>query len=321
MPETVATPAESTTADLATEPRPVLVAVDGSAGSAAAVRYGATAARRTGRPLRLLYVVPDYVSITGGVPAPFPLSPSELKDAGEAIVEEAFRVAREIVPADRIARSVAIGSRVATLLEATAESELTVLGDDRTAPAERLVVGSLVTKIAAQSPSPVVTVPSSWTAEVEQREDARVVVGVKDYDRVPDQLLRTAFRIAQDRAARLEVVYVWDVRAMYPRMVVPTMDFPGWRAMVDHQLRAAADAVGREFPGVDVGVRAWHGQPAQVLRERARDASLLVLARRAHGFPLGHFGSTGRALLRHCTCPVEVLPLAEVQGTPRPEGH
>ena len=43
---------------------------------------------------------------------------------------------------------------------------------------------------------------------------------------------------------------------------------------------------------------------------RAAGCDLILLARRAHAFPSGHLGATGRALLRSAQCPVEVLPPA-----------
>ena len=35
---------------------------------------------------------------------------------------------------------------------------------------------------------------------------------------------------------------------------------------------------------------------------------VLLLSRRVHAFPIGHLGGTARALLRHSSCPVEVVP-------------
>lgn len=72
------------------------------------------------------------------------------------------------------------------------------------------------------------------------------------------------------------------------------------------------------FPDITVTVEVKPGHPTTVLRDLSAQASVLVIARRAHAFPVGHFGHVGRSLLHTSRCPVEVLPVAEV-ATPADE--
>jgi nucleotide-binding universal stress UspA family protein len=67
---------------------------------------------------------------------------------------------------------------------------------------------------------------------------------------------------------------------------------------------------------VEVGFRLVHGQGAHAIVDASSGADLLVITRRRHGFPGGHLGAAGRAVLRESRCPVEVLPPATAAGTP-----
>jgi nucleotide-binding universal stress UspA family protein len=296
---------------------PVLVAVDGSEGSAAAVRYGAVTAQRLERPLRLLHVAPDYLPVAALMPLTASFTTTELEAVGHAVLDDALVIAHSVLPAEQVSASVTVGDRIPGILTAAGRAVLLVLGDDRTPLIERVSVGTVIGTIAARADVPVVSVPAGWMESPDAGRHHRIVVGVKDYERVPQELLRHAFWLAHEQGAVLELVFAWDVPPAYGGMVSAALDYPGWQAMIDHELRRACSAAQADHPDVEVETSAWHGQPAHILRERSRHADLLLLTRRAHGFLLGHFGSTGRALLRESACPVEVVPVAEI-GTEVP---
>jgi carbamate kinase len=304
-------------AAIASDERPVVVAVDGSEGALAAVRYGAVEADLLGRPLRIVHVARDYLATVAMMPTAVPIATDALEAAGRAILREAAAMARGIVPDDRVTVALSIGERIGGILAAASEAHLVVLGDDRTPTLERITVGTVIGAVAARTPTPVVTVPPTWSDPHDRGLPRRVVLGVKDYDRIPPELLCAGLRLAQEHKATLELVHVWEVPATYGDMVGSMMDLTSWQEMVSRSLRAAAHVHAGDFPGVEIEAAARYGQAAHVLRELSADASLLLLARRAHAFPLGHFGSTGRALLRESCCPVEVLPIAEIG----PPGH
>lgn len=290
-------------------PKPVVVGVDGSAQDADAIRYGAQAARRADVPLVLVHVVPRY-AIAALSPYDVPLGDDEIEAIGRDILHGAVEIAERDLPASQVSPKLVLGEVVPGLIEEAAEAGLLVLGDDRLTTMERLATGSVIAPVAARAVTPVVSVPIGWAARP-AGERRRILVGVKDYERVPTSLLQAAFTIAQEQDADLELAHVWNLPGAYGEVVASILDYPSWQAMVDRHLHDQLAPYRAQFPGVEVRTSAWFGQVAHVLRERAEHADLLVLTRRDHGFPFGHFGSTGRALLRACTCPVEVLPIPE----------
>ena len=72
--------------------RPVVVGVDGRPGSAGALRYAVTEARRRGAPLKLVHVVPDNYSVG-------PLIPwTDLRGIGADILDQEVDTARDWLP-------------------------------------------------------------------------------------------------------------------------------------------------------------------------------------------------------------------------------
>ncbi len=288
----------------------ILAAVDGTEGSLAAVRYAASEAKRLETGLRLLHVAPDYMTSAALYAMPVPFTPDEFATAGNEILGDALDVATPFLPSDLISLKLVYGDRVAGILEAANEARIIVLGSERSSVIERISVGSVVGGVAAHASIPVVAVPSDWPPASPK---LRVGVGVKAFGRVPEPLLREAFRAASERGAALEIVHVWELSNVYGSVIFSVLDLPEWQVMVERDIREGAAGLFEEFSDVKVEVRSEYGHPAEVLKELSAEVDLLFIARRAHGFPTGQFGSTGRALLRESRCPVEVLPVAEIE--------
>lgn len=298
---------------------PVVVAVEGSESETAAIRYGAHEARRAGRPLLLAHVVPQFM-VAAFSPAALPMSSADLEAIGHEVLDQALSAAHRVLPESMVSTKLLVGPVVPALLQVAAEAALMVLGDGHATLVERVAIGSVVTAVAANADIGVVTVPSHWTEDDSESHQRRVLVGIKEYDAVPLDAVRTALGVARAQRAVLELLYVWDLPGAYGDAVTARLDYPGWQEMVDRHLQASLEEVRDEFPDVVVETSARIGQPARVLRERSAAVDLLLLTRRAHAFPFGHFGSTGRALLRGGACPVEVLPFVETAPSHQ-DGH
>lgn len=295
----------------------ILVGVDGSPGSRAAIRFAAVEADRRGAGVRLLHVAPSYLPIAALYPMPLPFTPEEFALTGREILAEALAAARHDLPTDRVRGSMVSGDRALSLVQAAEGAELVVLGADRSPRLERVTVGSTVGTVAARASVPVVAVPPGWHASTAASVGptvtrSEVVVGVTSCDRTPTDLLRGALEAAVERKAALRIVHVWELPTSYAMAVLAHLDQPGWATAVEERIRTDAAALRAEYDEVEVEVEARYGQPAEELVRVSADAELLVIARRAHAFPVGHFGSTGRALLRASHCAVMVLPTAEV---------
>jgi nucleotide-binding universal stress UspA family protein len=289
--------------------RPVVVGVNGSDGSLAAVRYGAKEAAHFGCGLRIVHVAPNYLAGEGLMPGAASVGIREFEALGQEILERAAKEAIASLPPQRVTTELALGSRSNGLLQAAMSARLVVVGDDRTPMLARLAVGGFIGSVAARTPVPLVSVPADWSDLA--APERRVVLALKDPQRIPIELLRAGFEIAQEHGTALEIAHVWELPPAYGALMSALTMYEQWQTMIERFVEKVVGPVVEEFPDVTYSTSSWYGQPAQILRERGKNAQLLLLARRAHGFPLGHFGATGRALLREATCPVEVLPMAE----------
>jgi len=283
--------------------QPVLVGVDGSAASEAAVRYAAAEADRTGRCLRLVHVTPLY---TPPALPMFAVSQVELDALGRKILMDAARQARGLLAAERVSTSLLVGDRVGCLVAAATEASLVVLGSDKRGFVDRLVTGSTVAGVAARSTRPVVAVPSTWSSD---RLRGVVTVGIRRPDRCAD-LLRVALDIASARGAKLLAVHAWELQGGYDDLIVGRIGQEPFCAEAEHLIERTLAEVRPDYPATEVEVRVEHGQAARVLQLASDESDLLLLERRPHAFPLGHLGATGRAVLHHGWCAVEVLPPA-----------
>ena len=297
---------------------PVLVAVDGSERSAAALRYAAAEAVRVGAGLQILHVAPEFPPVVALCPTPLVAS-AEVEAEGLRIVAQARRAAEELIGPDRVTARLATGDRVAAILEMATEARIVVLGVGCASLLEHLIVGSTLTHVARRSAVPVVAVPSDWAPHSPTRP---LVVALKHYDPAPLALIEAALERAAAEQVPLRLVHVWDVPQAYAQVVGIVSDVEEWARAVDERIRSdARDALARH-PEVEVEILARFGQPATVLHELSAHASLLVIARPVHALPLGqHLGSTGRALLRASRCPVEVLPIPTASAGAIPEGR
>jgi nucleotide-binding universal stress UspA family protein len=286
----------------------VLIGVDGSSGSAAALRYGVHEARQLEAGVHLVHVLHENVPVS----PMFPLVPQDLEQAGRAILAQAVEDANQVDPSVKVSTTLAHGPRVRAILEAAKHARVVVLGHEPHARFERLVTGSTVTAFAATSPLPVVVVHPDWTPT---QETKCVLVGIKSPER-SDQLLLRGFAQAAQRKARLLVIHSWELPNEYDDLIGSRIDESEFLAPATHAVQQRVEKLQEAYPTVAVEVRVVHGQAAWILREASNEADLMLLERRRHVFPMGHLGGTMRALLRHSRCPITVLPPADRDAHP-----
>ncbi len=286
---------------------PIVVGVDGSKDSWAAIRYAAFEAERLGASVRLVHVVPTYLPL-----APMlPLLPADLRDTGRDILRRAEAEARTLLPAERVSSALLDGPRIAALVQAADESLMIALGHERRSTVDRLLTGATVTAVAAGALSPVIAVPTEWTPETEHH---CVLVGMKSTEHSA-ALLRRGFLTAAQHGARLLIVHAWELPMQYDDLLDSLVDSAAWEGRARHAIELSAAAAAEDYPEVRVDVRVVRGQPARVLLEAAQEADVVMLARRAHAFPGRHLGGTARALLRECDRPVVITPPADGETT------
>ena len=141
--------------------QPILVAVDGSRASDAAIRYAAHEAERLGVGVRLAHVVPSYVPMAPMLPL---LPPDDLAEISRRVLTESQRQAEKLLDPALVETVLLDGPRIPALMKAAEEARTVVVGHERHAAVRRLVTGSTLAGLAAHATTPVVAVPPEWDA-------------------------------------------------------------------------------------------------------------------------------------------------------------
>ncbi|MEW1736048.1 universal stress protein [Nocardia beijingensis] len=279
--------------------RPVVVGVDGSAASLAAVRWAAATAARREAPLHLVHAI--------GVPAHgLPVIGSMLFDisayrkTGESALDEGRRIVRESdgLPAQiKVQTFLDLSSPVAALAARSAAAQLIVIGARGMDPLERVLFGSVGVGLIKHADCPVAVVPAA-AATMPPTSHVPVLVGV---DGSPCSA--RAVGLALDEAARRKVglvaVTTWSDRNGEPTALR--------RAEV--LLEQSVASFASEYPDVCVDRVVIEGRPAQRLLDASRHAQLVVLGSRGRGEVAGAtLGSVSHAVLQASRIPVLIAP-------------
>lgn len=270
--------------------RAVLVGVDGSECSWAAVRWAAAEAERRGASLRIVHAAP-YL---GRRAEPSTRTPEMVR--ARRIAAQAYTHARHTA-ADVHAETEIVPAEPAHVLLAEApDAQILVLGIATTGALDELVVAPVAQRVVARSSTPVVVVPRSRVPAPEGHPVV-AVLGLGDPD--DDE---PVVEFAADEARRTGV----------PLTVVRPLG---------RRIRASTDVDWAErVPDLQVTVEEVPvGTPEDLLRA-IRPAPLLVLSA-GHG-SLFHRLLDGphRYLLRHCASPMALIPpVHRSEGEPHEE--
>ncbi|MEE1823446.1 universal stress protein [Streptomyces sp. BE20] len=291
---------------------PVVVGVDGSPESLAALDWAADEASRRGAPLRLVHAWPSPVT---------PLSVLGTADLerrqADVVLREAELRARDRCPEAAVTAVHVPGDAVRALVVEAGEAGLLVLGSRGLGTVAGFLVGSVSHRVLGRAACPVVLVRRG--EDPDAPAGAEVVAGVDPYDGA-DEVLAHAF----ESAARLRL----PVRAVYAWTLPPSYQYAGIAAGVDvtgemsaqarRELAALILPWRAKYPQVTVVEETVNARPARVLAERAADAELLVVGRRVRRSPVGvHVGAVAHAVLHHAPCPVAVVPYERVREQER----
>ncbi|HEY8473258.1 MAG TPA: universal stress protein [Natronosporangium sp.] len=286
---------------MASDELPILVGVDGSEQSQAAIDLGVREARLRGRSLRLVHA---FVWRELGVyVGPSPEGPPDgglLNDA-KRLLDGALARARASAGDTPVTAELIDGPVVPVLLREAERAELVVLGNRGLGGFTGLLVGSVAVELAAHAPGPVLVARGTI------RADGPVVVGV---DPDADTLaVDFAFEAAAARDAELVAIHAWSGRlADEDEAELPLIYEPSdvQREQERRLTEFIAEARAR-YPGVRVRPQVQPGRPARILVEASKSAQLVVVGARGRGGFAGLLlGSVSQALLHHAHCPVAI---------------
>jgi nucleotide-binding universal stress UspA family protein len=277
--------------------------VDGTPGSAGALRYAVSEAVRRDAPLRLVHVVPTTTPAWPGVPTGVPRS--ELHAVATSILDDAVDAVRELAPGLEVSRTVTAGSRSEAILEASDDARLVVVGRESQRGIDRVLVGAVTAAVAARAKCSVAVVPSFWTAGTPR---GRVVAALKSRFNA-HEILGEAFAQASARGATLTVVTAWELPDPYLDRIEVRTHAGEWEEEGRRVIDDLAAEWHRKYPDVSLDVRVRHGRAAEVLLAASQGSDLLLLSRRHHALPpYGRLGGVAHAVLRLSEVPVVVVP-------------
>ncbi|MER5635546.1 universal stress protein [Kitasatospora sp. NPDC002227] len=267
----------------------VVVGVDPSGASRAAVDWAADEASRRRVGLRLLH------ARSGGT----------TDDEAQLLDQEWARIAARC-PEVAVEAELAEEATPREALTGPADdAELLVVGARGSGGFPQLLVGSTSLHVAAHASCPVVVVhpvpvPSGG-----------VVVGLEGKDEEAP-LLEYAFEAARRESLPVTAVHAWS----YPLLLGPGHELPpvyeqGHVAAEHERLLTELLAGWRErFPEVAVTPSVVRSGAAKELVAATAAHRLAVVGRSGEpSGPLGRLGSTSQAVVQHAGCPVAVVPL------------
>ncbi|OIK24439.1 universal stress protein [Streptomyces malaysiense] len=274
----------------------VVVGVDGSEESVAAVDWAADEAALRGAELRL---VNASLWQEHALVAVRPARDVLAERAQGLLAETAARV-RSRHSGITVSDQEVEDAPSSVLVAASADAGLVVLGSHGFGAGTGFTAGSVGQEVAGESHSPVVLVRGT-----EPDGDGRVVVGL-DVRSPGEELLQFAFDFAARRSVPVQVVHTWHLTALHHPWHPHGAGSEGAEAGAA-ALKEAVRPYRERFPQVYVVEEATAGRAAEHLVEAAIGAGLVVVGRR-RARSGSHLGAVTHAVIHHAACPVAVVP-------------
>ena len=282
----------------------VLVCVDGSAASEAAVAWGTREAIMRHLPITLMHVVPPVVV---GWPAGqlYADMPEWQEDNGRHVIDQARKTLSasmgELEPPE-IRTEMVYSSVVPALIDASKDAWMIVTGSQGLGGLGRLLLGSVTTGLVHHAHCPVAVIHSDASAAPDS--SAPVLLGI-DGSPASEAATALAFDEASRRGVGLLALHVWSDVGVFP---VLGMD---WRDRESEGQEILAERLaGRQeqYPDVRVERLLFCDKPSQWLLEKSEHAQLVVVGSHGRGgFPGMLLGSVSSAVAQAARVPVIVV--------------
>lgn len=283
----------------------IVVGVDRSASSAAALRWAAAEAQVCTATLEVVHAYPAPLAYTGPEEVIAHIDP-ELHRAMTDKLARLVTAAHADLEGIEVHRRLHPGRASDGILEAARDADLVVVGSRGAGGFEGLLLGSTAASCVRASACPVVVVPATPPPGTDL-----LAVGV-DGSAAAERALAWAVDEARRRGAVLEVIGVYhpyDEPGPYGGTFMQLAD-PGsterFRREAEGHVDEALASLQTEVP---VRGTVLPGPPAKVLLGRTADTDLLVLGRhgrQGRGTPF--LGAVARQVLHHAASPVAIVP-------------
>ncbi|BBX97044.1 universal stress protein [Mycobacterium lacus] len=285
----------------------IVVGVDGSAASNAAVMWAAQEAAMRHVPLTLVHMVNAAVPTWPEMPITAGIAVWQEQE-GRQVLEHAVKIAEDNLKAEpkiAIKSELRCSPPVPTLVELSEEAEMVVVGSYGRGAVGRALLGSVSSGVVRRASCPVAIVHDQDPSQPRPAhpERAPVLVGI---DGSPASELATA--IAFDEASRrgvgLQAVHAWsDIEVVE----LPGLDWSAVKSEAELSLAERLAGWQERYPDVTVHRLVVCDRPARQLIEQSRSAQLVVLGSHGRGGFTGMLlGSVSNAVVHSVSTPVIV---------------
>jgi nucleotide-binding universal stress UspA family protein len=279
----------------------IVVGVDGSRASDAAVGWAAREAAMRNIPLTLVHMCKAFVPTFPQIPTPGGVAVWQ-EDDGDKVLEQAVKIAEDAAPSDRkisITSEVKCSPPVPTLVDLSEEAEMIVVGCTGRGAAARVLLGSVSSGVVrgAKCPVAVIRAEASYLAHADR---APVLVGI-DCSPASELALAIAFDEASRRGVELTALHAWSDVGVYQ---VPWLD---WRPEAERSLAEYLAGRQERYPDVKVNRVIALDHPGRALIEESESAQLVVVGSHGRGGLSGMLlGSVSNAVVHSVRTPVIV---------------
>jgi len=282
------------------QPGSVVVGVDGSAHSDAAVLWAIAFAALRSRPLVLVHALGE---ISAGERLAGTEQSRQLRRAtARRGTERALAVVRRVAPGLDVHELHPSGDPRNALLTLASQASLMVVGSRGHGPVSTLLLGSVSVAVATHAPCAVAVVRPREEAE-EEAEGVVVGVAGDGSDRAAVEL---AAELASAEDGVLQAVHAWSAGD-------PLVDKASHEQHVesrDRHERALAESLAGladKFPDLEITQRLCEDGPVHALVERSRTADCVVVGSRGRTGTAAMLGSVSRSLLERAHGTVVVV--------------
>lgn len=282
----------------------ILVGIDGSPESLAAVRWAAREAVLRRRPVTLMHVVSPII-VSWSIEAVLSDYQGWQEDNADNVIklaQEALSAAVDGSPALEVLVERRHDGVMTELADASGSADLIVIGSRGLGPVGGALLGSVSRGLLHHARCPVVVAKDGVVGNTAR--DLPVLLGI-DGSPSSEAAIGFAFAEASRRGVELVALHAWSDVALFPFM---GMD---WHTFEDQGREILGERLAgwqEQYPDVTVHRRIVCDKPARWLIDESRQAQLVVVGSRGRGGISGMLlGSVSTAVAESASAPVAVV--------------